>query len=400
MISVSSDATAAALKAAADRAMTRADPRAARDLFERAVALAPSPGRVDLWIGLAACRRALGEAEASLAAVEAALGINPRFFPALLMKASLLESLGNGKQAATAYGTALLLAPARESVSEPTRRAMDHARQVHDAYVGELAASLKAEAGLGAGLGASAETRRAETFIEAIVGRRKIFHQEPVQFHYPGLAAVEFHERDEFPWLEALEARTQDIRSEVLSVWADGSPALVPYVNYADGAPLDQWAQLNRSLSWSAFHLVLDGTPVEANCRRCPATMAALALVDQPRIPGRSPSAMFSILRPKTRIPPHTGVANTRLVVHLPLIVPEGCGFRVGGETRQWREGEAWVFDDTIEHEAWNESDEPRAILICDVWSPRLSPDERDLVARVTAAMDRFNGAPPLGARL
>jgi aspartyl/asparaginyl beta-hydroxylase (cupin superfamily) len=380
------------LKTAADRAMARADPRVARDLFERAVALAP--GRLDILIGLAACRRALGEAEASLGAVEAALAVDPRFFPALLMRGSLLESMGRTKQAAKAYGTALLLAPARESVSEATGRAIDRARQVHERHVAELAAALKEEAGLGGGAPASAEGRRADTFIEAIVGRRKIFHQEPVQFHYPGLAGIEFHERDEFPWLEAFETYTDDIRTEVLSVWGEGSPDLAPYVNYPAGVPLDQWAELNRSLSWSAFHLLLDGAPVEANCRRCPATMAALALVDQPNVQGRSPAAMYSILRPRTRIPPHTGVSNTRLVVHLPLIVPEGCGFRVGGETRPWRVGEAWVFDDTIEHEAWNDSDQPRAVLICDVWNPRLSRSERELVARVSAALDRFNSEP------
>jgi aspartyl/asparaginyl beta-hydroxylase (cupin superfamily) len=104
---------------------------------------------------------------------------------------------------------------------------------------------------------------------------------------------------------------------------------------------------------------------------------------------------MFSVLQPRTRIPPHTGVANTRLVVHLPLIVPEGCGFRVGSETRAWREGEAWVFDDTIEHEAWNDSDRPRTILICDVWNPRLSGAERDAITSVMNAMDRFSGTAP-----
>jgi aspartyl/asparaginyl beta-hydroxylase (cupin superfamily) len=119
-----------------------------------------------------------------------------------------------------------------------------------------------------------------------------------------------------------------------------------------------------------------------------------LKIIDQPRVAGRSPAAMFSILRPRTRIPCHTGVSNTRLVLHLPLIVPEGCGFRVGGETRQWREGEAWVFDDTIDHEAWNDSDKPRAILICDVWSPRLSAEERELIVTITAAIDDFMGGP------
>jgi aspartyl/asparaginyl beta-hydroxylase (cupin superfamily) len=104
---------------------------------------------------------------------------------------------------------------------------------------------------------------------------------------------------------------------------------------------------------------------------------------------------MFSVLQPKTRIPSHTGVSNTRLVVHLPLILPPDCRFRVGNETRAWRDGEAWVFDDTIEHEAWNDSDRPRTILIFDIWSPYLSAAERELIARVTAAADAFNGADP-----
>jgi len=113
----------------------------------------------------------------------------------------------------------------------------------------------------------------------------------------------------------------------------------------------------------------------------------------------RSPNLMFSVLQPRTRIPPHTGVANFRLVVHLPLVMPPACGFRVGGETREWRIGEAWVFDDTIEHEAWNESDEVRIILICDIWNPRLSPDERAAIQAVIAATDAFNGADP-GAQI
>lgn len=95
-------------------------------------------------------------------------------------------------------------------------------------------------------------------------------------------------------------------------------------------------------------------------------------------VPRRAPSVMFSILEPRTRIPAHTGVTNTRSTIHLPLIVPPGCGFRVGGETREWREGEAWAFDDTIEHEAWNDSDQPRVILIIDGWNPFLTDLERE----------------------
>ena len=95
----------------------------------------------------------------------------------------------------------------------------------------------------------------------------------------------------------------------------------------------------------------------ESHVARCRRTAAVLAQIPQVDIPGRGPTASFSILDAHTRIPAHTGVTNTRVTVHLPLIVPPGCGFRVGGETRESQVGTGWVFDDTIEHEAWNDSD-------------------------------------------
>ena len=95
---------------------------------------------------------------------------------------------------------------------------------------------------------------------------------------------------------------------------------------------------------------------------------------------------MFSLLAPRTRIPAHKGVANTRLVCHLPLIVPANCGFRCGETTREWRVGEAFVFDDTIEHEAWNDSDELRVVLILDLWPPALAAGDRRAVAAVIGA--------------
>ena len=129
------------------------------------------------------------------------------------------------------------------------------------------------------------------------------------------------------------------------------------------------------------MHLLRNGERVEANARHCPAVMAALARLDQPAAAGRMPNAMFSLLAPGAHIPPHTGVSNVRLVCHLGLIVPSGCWFRVGAERREWREGEAWVFDDTIEHEAANPSNALRVLLIVDTWHPDLSPAERAAVA-------------------
>ena len=149
---------------------------------------------------------------------------------------------------------------------------------------------------------------------------------------------------------------------------------------------------------WSAHYLWKNGAPVPENAARSPKTMAALEQVPLPRIPGRSPMAIFSLLQPGTRIPPHNGFINTRLICHLPLIVPPGCGFRVGNEVRPWEEGRAWLFDDTIEHEAWNDSDRPRAILLFEVWRPELSEEERALVCAMVQAIDSLGRGADWGA--
>jgi aspartyl/asparaginyl beta-hydroxylase (cupin superfamily) len=118
-------------------------------------------------------------------------------------------------------------------------------------------------------------------------------------------------------------------------------------------------------------------------------------------IPNYAPGAFFSVLKPRTHLPPHTGTTNTRSIVHLPLVVPEGCRFRVGADVRAWEKGKAWVFDDTIEHEAWNDSDQVRIILIFDIWNPLLTAAERDLVRALTIGIGRYYGvdAPQLGSR-
>ena len=100
---------------------------------------------------------------------------------------------------------------------------------------------------------------------------------------------------------------------------------------------------------------------------------------------------MFSALEARTHIPPHTGSTNVRLLAHLPLLLPGPARFRVGNETRKWRMGEAWVFDDTIEHEAWNDADALRVILIFDVWNPLLTEVERELVNALLAARKGFS---------
>jgi aspartyl/asparaginyl beta-hydroxylase (cupin superfamily) len=226
--------------------------------------------------------------------------------------------------------------------------------------------------------------------LDIMLGRKRRYEPQPALFHFQGLAPITFFDRKDFPWLDAFERETDAIRAEFLAAQA-GDSGFTPYMQYGEDQPLRQWAELNNSLRWSAFHLVEAGKVNDANAQRCPRTMALLAGAPQPDQPGRTPVAMFSVLKPKTRIPPHCGVSNVRLVTHVPLVVPPGCGFRVGNDVRAWEEGKAWVFDDTIEHEAWNDSELPRAILMFDIWHPHLTGPERALVTAMSAGINAFS---------
>lgn len=372
---------------------------AAGDLAGAESALAEAVKRdsasVALWLNLAIVRRQRKDLEGAQSALRQVLTLDNRNFAALLMTATLLDQQGREKEAAVAYGIAIAQAPAERHLDQPTRRALERAREVHGRYVEELGSFIRERAADARDHCAPAERRRVEAFIETTLRRRKRYQQEPTDFYYPGLAPIEFYERGEFPWLPEFEAATGAVQRELGRVLVEDEKEFAPYIQYDDHLPLEQWRELNKNPRWSAFHFYDKGRPVEERCRRAPETFAAVRRLPQAEVALRSPTAMFSVLQPKTRIPPHHGVANFRLVVHLPLVLPPNCGFRVGGETREWRIGEAWVFDDTIEHEAWNESDEIRIILICDVWNPRLSPDERAVIQAVIAATDAFSGTVP-----
>ena len=153
-----------------------------------------------------------------------------------------------------------------------------------------------------------------------------------MEYYYPGLPAIEFYEREEFPWLPDFEAATGDIWRELGRILVEDEAGFSPYIQYDDHLPLDQWRELNKSPRWSAFHFYEKGRPIEDRCARAPATMAAVRRLPQAEVDLRSPTAMFSVLKPKTRIPPHTGVANFRLVVHLPLVLPPDAAFASAGK--------------------------------------------------------------------
>jgi aspartyl/asparaginyl beta-hydroxylase (cupin superfamily) len=357
----------------------------ARRLLEGAVA--ETPDRAEAWLKLAAMCRATGDLPGGLAAVSRALTVDPLDFSALLSKAVMLERLGRTGEAGRAFGHALVHRPPADKTPPHLAAVIEHAETAYREHQEKSAALLLAAVPADAGLDGD-ERRRVERFCTNFARLTRPYRQEPSDFQYPGLPAFEFHDRAHFPWLQALEAGTAEIRAELEALLASEAAELVPYVQYPDDVPLAQWRALNRSRDWTAIHLLQNGTRIERNARHCPRTLALLGAAPQPDIAGRCPNAMFSLLAPNTRIPPHHGVANTRLVCHLPLIVPPGCGFRVGGETRGWKPGEAFVFDDTIEHEAWNDSAELRVVLIFDLWPWALAPAERAAVAAVMAASD------------
>ena len=363
--------------------------------------LRTTPNDISLWLNLAGACRAMKDIPAAFSAIESALSVDPRSFPALLMKASLLEREGEMTQAGIGYGLALTQAPGDvQLLDPPTRQALEHAREVHSSYVSDLRARLVEATSGAASIGQGEEGRRVRAFIDHLIGKRKVYQQQPSTFYYPGLPSIEFYPRALSPWLSEVEAATPAILDELAAIFADdqAQDGFAPYVAYPDSLPLDQWEELNHSPRWNAFHLLKDGVRVEQNCARAPLTLAAMEHAPVQDLPGRSPAAMFSVLQPKTRIPAHNGVSNTRLVVHLALVIPPECGFRVGAETRDWHAGEAFVFDDTIEHQAWNESDRVRTVLIFDIWSPFLSLEERETIRRVTAAADAFNAGLPSSA--
>jgi tetratricopeptide (TPR) repeat protein len=383
-------ASSAQLSQEADRAALRGDMAEARKCLEAAIE--GGWPDIDLSLKLAAICRAMGDFEAALAATEGGLATDPLNFVALLLRANLLERLGR-PESGEAYGQALAQRPSTTLPPQLDATAR-HGQARYAAYQAERNRTLADAMAAHAGRLSADEAARLARFRTNALRLTNIYHSEPADYHYPGLREREFHERASFAWLAAMEAATDAIGEDFERVASSERAELVPYIQYPAGQPVRQWAGLNHSSEWSAIHLLRNGVRVEPNARHCPATMALLARLPQPQIPGASPNAMFSLLAPHTHIPPHTGIANTRLVCHLPLVVPAGCWFRVGADRREWRRGEAWVFDDTIEHEAANESDALRVVLICDVWHPDLTEAERLGVAKLVSERDRVSNEP------
>jgi aspartyl/asparaginyl beta-hydroxylase (cupin superfamily) len=367
-------------------ALRAADGPAAVVAFTAATAADPAAG--PLWRNLAHAHRLCGDTPAERTALERALSLDRTDFPALLRMAQLLERTGEEIAALGAWSGVLQMAQAMPDPPPPLAAELAAGQRYADALRDRLeVASRAALMPLSADFDET-EDRRTRAFVDLALGRRKVFANQCAGVLYPFLPADEFFDRHHFPWFDELEAATAAIRGEMNALLAAGDEVLRPYIRMEEGTPASVWSDLDGSLDWGACFLWEYGAPNSPVIERCPKTAAILGRLPLQRIPGRSPSAFFSLLRPGKVIPPHTGVTNTRAIVHLALEVPPDCGFRVGGETREWVEGKAFAFDDTIEHEAWNRSERRRAVLILDVWNPHLSERERAAVAAHFAASD------------
>lgn len=372
-------------------AMRRREFAAALPLIE--AACASSPKDLLARLTLAVVHRELGDAGQELQAIDAVLAADPYFLPALLAKGAWLERQGSASGAAFHYRAALKFAPPEAHWPNELRAQLNHARVVTDAFAATMEQNLSAASATHlASLPPDAQARWREA-ASIMAGRTQPYTSQCNQLHVPRLPAIPFYDTAQFPWVAAIEAQTDAIRAELQAALARDGKQFAPYVAYKAGAPVNQWKDLNHSQRWSAYQLWRGGERVREHLDRCPVTAKALDAVGMAEIGGLCPNAMFSALAPHTQIPPHTGETNARIVAHLPLIVPDKCTYRVGYEQRRWEVGKVLVFDDTIEHEARNDSDELRVVLIFDIWNPYFSAGERDVARAMMSAARALTGA-------
>lgn len=392
------------------QALTKADPLDLNDLGLDALdagrvgeaiehlsaATRGAPGEPALWMNLAKAHRVAGNDDAERAALEGALAVDQLHLMARIRLAELHERRGEPGAASDHWAMVLGIGSNIPSHTAELSDVLAHARQYVEGRRQALTDALNQGLATSFEQATERDRRRAERAAQMMTSGTRVYTNQCHGFHYPFLPADEFFDRGHFPWLTKLEAATLVIRQELEAILASPDPGLSPYIDMPSGVPDNLWSELDKSPNWSALHLWRDGCKIEEVCAKAPRTAELVESLPVARIPGRAPAVFFSILKAGKRIPPHTGVTNIRSIVHLGLNVPPGCGFRVGGEVREWREGAAFVFDDTIEHEAWNESSVDRAVLILDCWNPHLSEAEQAMILQMFAISEAQRPDRPL----
>lgn len=374
------------LKGASD-ALARGDSASARQLLQPLTGGSPVPPALFL---LAQAARMDGDSAAELDAVDRLLKLQPGHLGGLLIKGAALSSSGDDDAALAPYQMALAVADqarrAGQSLPPMLANEVGRAAQWIERHIADRAARIDEALDKG-GFGPGKRSPAIDEALAILRGDAPIQLQQPTSFYFPGLPQRPFYEREEFEWAAELEAQTGRIRLELDALLARDQ-SFEPYVaadaDKSGGTAPN--AHLAGDASWSAYHLLKGGAPVAGQADHFPDTLAALDLAPLPRVAGRAPMALFSLLKPGAHIRPHHGLFNFRLICHLPLIVPGDCVLRVGNRQRAWREGELLIFDDSMEHEAWNRSQRQRIILLFEIWRPELDSGDREALTLLLEA--------------
>ena len=365
--------------------MARGDVGEAARLLE----LAAQRGRdSSTLLRLATIRRSVGDLTGAVQAAAAAVELAPRNFVMSLLLGSLREATGAIHAAERAYRMACQVAAPDLSFQPALSKQLDRARASVEAVERWRKQLFDWKPCEGDALSAE-EVRRLKGFRSNILENLDAGPLAPPVFVVPGIRSRRFFDPADFPGITDLEAATDSIRDEFLRLVKDKA------IDVASNSSGNHAAEsTSRTIgSWSMIPLIRNGLVVEEFASRCPATLALARQLDLPRLGLISPSLYFSVLEPGSRIAPHTGITNARTIAHLPLIVPDSCGFRVGGETRAWQAGKALIFDDMTTHEAWNDSSSSRVVLIVDLWRPELSRSERRAIEELMDCSDLARAA-------
>jgi aspartate beta-hydroxylase len=374
-------------------ALRNGDFQQAEHLLARAVTLTPFDASLRYHLGRV--RELRGDLRNAAEDYTAACAADAAQRVARLHLGSILERLGEREQGNLHYARALREAheagewldarttpPALATLVEHASRCV---RASSRAMFDRLLAPLVARYG-------RASLARVERCIRIYLNDEAAVRPDPRQqpsfLYFPDLPTTPYFDRALFPWIDAFEAQTPRIRAELAAVLQTerGSERVFS----SEELERENLRGADAKPSWTGYYFYRHGMRRDDNCSACPATAAALDTVTLCHVREHGPEVLFSVFTAGTHLLPHRGVTNTRLVAHLPLIVPSDCALVVGGERYVWREGEVVVFDDTYEHEAWNRGAQTRVVLIMDVWNPYLTEVERSAVADLVAEIGDF----------
>lgn len=369
---------------AARLATSRGDLERAATLLQ--AASTRHPEHAELAIQLALALAAGGRLRAAVSPLEHIVAIAPATHLAWLILSLIRDRLADGPGALKAAYHAVISAQRAglwldEATTpsawlEPVVQAIERVRQGRRALFLDSFAALRAQHG-------NAALQRMDhalaAYLKEVDATPPDARQRPKFFYFPDLPSTPYLDPALQPWSRRLREAFPEIRAEALSVLheqAQALPDFIPPPKHPSQQPFLGGA--SASPKWQAYFFYRHGRRFDANHARCPLTSSVLESIDLCRIADQAPEICFSVLNPQTHILPHHGVTNTRLVMHLPLIVPRDCALNVvDAGSHAWVEGQPMMFDDTYLHEAWNRSDSTRVILLMDCWNPHLTGVER-----------------------